>query len=370
MLSICKEDNFKELLNGIENVENVYIYGTGLAAVRGQRALEQLGISIRGFIDKKADGSGILCGEKILPLSQIDQKSKIFIYANPEYGIHERLKKEGYENWVYVDPSYSYLYDDTYVERTYKQVISDRNKIEDVYSLLSDDKSREIYEAVINQRISHCMSVQRFSTFYDHNQYFGNDIVSSICGCYVDCGAYTGDTLKRFLSQIKSCKYSYHAFEADCSNSNQIELYCRENNISNVAVHSLAAWNEDTELYFEQDGIYEKFGGTVKSSSGKESSRIVRANSIDNVVCEKIDMIGMDIEGAEKQAIWGAKSHIENDYPILAISAYHRLQDLWEIPLEILRISADYNFFFRQHRWNIDDTVCYAVPKSRNVRCK
>lgn len=364
MFSICKKDNFKELLRRAENAEDVYIYGTGLAAVRGKSALKHLGINISGFIDKDADGTGMLCGEKILPLSLINHQSEIFIFANPEYGIHERLKKKGYENWVYIDPTYSYLYDDTYVDRTYKQVISDRDKIEDVYNLLSDDKSRAIYDVVVNQRISHCVPVQKFSTFFDHNQYFGNDIVSSICGCYVDCGAYTGDTLKRFLNQIESHKYSYHAFEAERSNSNQIEMYCRKNNIPNVTTHCLAAWNEDAKLCFEQDGSEEKVGGTVMSSVG-ESALLVYANSIDNVVCEKIDMIGMDIEGAERQAILGAKTHIENDYPILAISVYHRLEDLWEIPLEILQIRADYDIFFRQHRWNIDDTVCYAIPKTR-----
>ena len=206
------------------------------------------------------------------------------------------------------------------------------------------------------------MPVQEFCDFFNHNQYFSNDIVPSISGCYVDCGAYTGDTLQRFLKQIGSRRYSYHAFEADDSNSDQIKRFCRENGILDVKVHCMAVWDDETTLLFELDGNNQKVTGMC-SISDTGSGETVSSNSIDNIVQEKIVMIGMDIEGAEIHAIFGAKAHIKTDHPILAISAYHRLEHLWEIPLEILKICEDYNIYFRHHRWNIEDTICYAIPK-------
>ena len=43
----------------------------------------------------------------------------------------------------------------------------------------------------------------------------------------------------------------------------------------------------------------------------------------------------MDIEGAEYEALLGARGTISKYRPGLAISLYHRPADLWQIPLLI-----------------------------------
>lgn len=76
----------------------------------------------------------------------------------------------------------------------------------------------------------------------------------------------------------------------------------------------------------------------------------------------KVSLIKMDIEGAEIDALKGARNLIKNNNPKLAICVYHRLEDLWNVPLSIMSISSDYTYYLRHHSPVIWDSVCYAVP--------
>ncbi len=49
------------------------------------------------------------------------------------------------------------------------------------------------------------------------------------------------------------------------------------------------------------------------------------------------------------------------DSPILAVSVYHKKNDIWKIPLEILRINPEYRFYMGHYKTGWDDTVLYAV---------
>ena len=71
--------------------------------------------------------------------------------------------------------------------------------------------------------------------------------------------------------------------------------------------------------------------------------------------------IKMDIEGAEKEALMGAKEIIKRRKPKLAICAYHKPEDIYELPQTILGIRDDYRFVLRQHEYGCYDTVLYAV---------
>ena len=71
--------------------------------------------------------------------------------------------------------------------------------------------------------------------------------------------------------------------------------------------------------------------------------------------------IKMDIEGAEHKAIEGAKNIIANNKPRLAISIYHKQEDLWDLPKLLLDIRPDYKFYIRHYTMGFADTVLYAV---------
>jgi hypothetical protein len=75
--------------------------------------------------------------------------------------------------------------------------------------------------------------------------------------------------------------------------------------------------------------------------------------------------IKMDIEGAELDALAGARRSIQTHRPILSISVYHKQDDLWRIPLFIHTLVEDYRLFLRPHEVDGKELVCYAAPANR-----
>jgi hypothetical protein len=71
--------------------------------------------------------------------------------------------------------------------------------------------------------------------------------------------------------------------------------------------------------------------------------------------------IKLDIEGAEREALLGAKNIIAKYKPKLAICAYHKPEDVYELAETIASIRSDYNFVLRQHENGVLETILYAV---------
>ena len=97
----------------------------------------------------------------------------------------------------------------------------------------------------------------------------------------------------------------------------------------------------------------------------EEGDKIIETVNLDEDIKEKIDIIKMDIEGEEYNALIGCKNHIINDKPILLISVYHNNTDLFRIPKLIYEYNNNYKFYLRNYGNNIFPTeiVLYAILK-------
>ena len=76
----------------------------------------------------------------------------------------------------------------------------------------------------------------------------------------------------------------------------------------------------------------------------------------------RLSLLKMDIEGAEKETLIGSSNIIKSNNPLLAISVYHKPEDLWEIALIISKMSNCYEFYLRVYGQQTFDTVLYCVP--------
>ena len=99
----------------------------------------------------------------------------------------------------------------------------------------------------------------------------------------------------------------------------------------------------------------------------RSGNDIVPLRCLDSLVIEgivpKFDFLKMDIEGAELSALKGATSSIRRFQPNLAISLYHKPNDIWEIPLYIAEQFPFYNMYIEHYTIHDEETVLYCTTK-------
>ena len=78
--------------------------------------------------------------------------------------------------------------------------------------------------------------------------------------------------------------------------------------------------------------------------------------------------IKFDVEGAELEALRGTRELIVAAQPLLAVSIYHRPDDLWELPIYLKSLDPNYRLFLRTQGEDGMDVICYAVPAGMTSR--
>jgi FkbM family methyltransferase len=181
----------------------------------------------------------------------------------------------------------------------------------------------------------------------------------------VDCGAFDGDTVRRFLRTRGDAFRSVIACEPDPANRARFEQWSATlptETRRKIRVAPFAVGAQKGKARFEATGTA---GSGVDSSGSFE----VAVASIDNLTAETPPtLIKMDVEGAELEALEGARNSIEAHAPVLAVCVYHRSDHLWRIPLSIASLSDRYQFYLRAHAEDCWDVTCYAIPEGRVVR--
>lgn len=174
---------------------------------------------------------------------------------------------------------------------------------------------------------------------------------------FVDAGCFDGLTTKQFFTWCKGEAYSY-CFEPDSKNINLIKKNLHNRN--NYEIVPKALWSGNRTLVMEAKG---NFATSVGEDTNNINLQMIEAVSLDDFLDGgEATFIKMDIEGAEVEALLGAKKTIAEQKPRLAISIYHKTDDIWRIPDTILRCCPDYRFYLRHYSFSDYDTVLYAIP--------
>jgi len=190
-------------------------------------------------------------------------------------------------------------------------------------------------------------------------QYFPPDFFRlSHQECFVDCGAFDGDTLAVFAEQTGGHFRRYIALEPEPANLAKLESTVAGNVVlrDRVTVHPYAVGGRREELRFSSAG-----DGSGVSADGE---LIVQAVALDELLADDTPtFIKMDIEGFELEALAGASGCIRRCRPKLAICVYHRPDHLWRIPLAIHELLPDSRMTMRSYQQDGRETVCYCLPK-------
>jgi len=223
-----------------------------------------------------------------------------------------------------------------------------------LFDNLEDDKSKETLIGFISGRIT--SDYHYYKEVFVENNYFVEGIVSlGAEEVFIDCGAFNGDTVCEFVRRTKSYSKIY-AFEADASNFKLLESCIKENNFPNISIYNKAVWNKEATITFDTtEDVLSRVSGT--------GSITVQAVALDDVVNCPVTHIKMDIEGAEYEALEGAKGIIAAYKPKLTIAVYHKYDDIIRIPLLIKKIEPNYKLYLRHHMPCGAELILYAIPR-------
>lgn len=241
------------------------------------------------------------------------------------------------------------------------------NKDENLYVLISVidyNNHEEIYNQLMDMGIPD-NRVFRSIPGYEYNLeniYFEKGIMVPRKGdVFCDIGAYDMWNTEQF---IKFCpEYgNVYAFEADPVSFEKCQENIIKKQLCRVEAFNLGVWSESSEISFESAPNGE-YGGSRISEQG---TLAVKTVALDEFLADKkIDIIKMDIEGAEWEALKGARAIIEKQKPCLCLSVYHKKWDILELPLYIKSLNPGYKFYMRHHTWGIWDTVLYAIDEKQ-----
>lgn len=220
-----------------------------------------------------------------------------------------------------------------------------------IHDLLKDEKSKEIFSTLVEYRLTVDLNLMVDFSYIPNEQYFP-DFLKLEKEIFADVGGFDGQTSLEFIKRCPDYNAVYF-FEPSQSN---LDL-AKKNLVQHSNVHFFAKGlsNIFAELKFKSND------GSASTIS-ELGDVTIEVDALDNLVTEKITFLKMDIEGAESLAIEGAKQHILNDHPKMAIAVYHKADDFWKIPQQILTIRDDYDLFLRHYTEGTDETVMYFLP--------
>lgn len=346
--------------------KKVVIYGRSMTALYAYLELRNLRADILGFTDTWAKEGEVFAGQKVYSIDGLADIENLVIYIATNNVTFKReimytLEKYSMENAVLACRGVVYgagEYDT--VKMGELQKVND-SKIKYVMEHLGDRKSKETYKNLLNYRITNDRTMIEEVYENSHKQYFPVQEFLNHCEneVFIDAGGFDGGTTIDFLEWSNYQYKKVYILEAD---DTMYDICCEVvniNKLSNVEVIKKAAYSCEKQLYFDNSNFASGSGKIVEENENNNGGW-VEAVSIDNLL-EEATFIKMDIEGAEKEALIGAEATIRKCHPKLAISVYHKEDDLWEIPYYLMKKYPFYKFYLRQYTPITVETVLYAT---------
>ena len=250
-----------------------------------------------------------------------------------------------YSQFNLIDPPFIMDFKENYEQN--------KGEYEQTYNLLEDEKSKEVFTKLLNFKLSFDYAFMEGFTNNHTAQYFDEEIIPKIENIsFVDGGGYVGDTATEVIKNYPDFKKIY-LIEPIPEN---IRIAKRElGHLTNIEFLTCGVSNKKATLTFNEEKSFSTLYGN--------GSKSVEVDTIDNIIKEKIDYIKLDIEGAEQDAIEGAKESIKKYKPILAICIYHKAEDWYKVPQKVLAIESNYKLYIRHYMEGIFETVMYFIPK-------
>ncbi|MDR0917709.1 MAG: FkbM family methyltransferase [Oscillospiraceae bacterium] len=327
--------------------------------------LKQNNIKIKSILDNNAEIWGDFEGIQTLsPLSLYSENpEKIVILITSGSGFCLEI----YKYIMDIDEKFNIFFWNVLSDKKNSEIsvnlFENYEKIKSVEALFADNTSKMIYRNIINRRI---IGYDVFSDLMikTDTQYLLPEMYKKMnpSEVIIDCGAYNGDSIKKFSRFFGDNLKKVYAVEASAENLKLLNKVTVPNVEIEVIPYGLSDKSGRCE-FWEYENQTSDNCISKKSEDFKISRTIeIELRSIDEIIPEDADitLIKMDIEGEEYNSLIGAFKTIERCLPRLAISIYHSAEDYYRIPLLLFERFPEYKFALRHHTRHFFDTILYA----------
>lgn len=318
----------------------VYIYGMGDGAMKIMSVFKKYGIKTSGIFASDDFVRGhYFEGFRVMRLSEVEELEPDFAvvlaFAAGYEELVDRIKMINQKHKLYV-PDVPVIGSGLF---TYDYCKEHAEQFQEVYDLLADQQSKKVYASIINFKISGDIKYLEDITSTKTEIY--KDIIKpNLNEHYVDLGAYNGDTIKELLEITRNRYVRIYAMEPDRKNFKKLCRYIEGKN--HIYAYNNAAWCVDTQLPFSSKS------GRQSSLATSSGTKFIESKSVDSMLGgNEATLIKMDVEGAEREALWGASQTIAKYNPRLMVALYHRNEDLFELPLLVHKLNPKYKLYIR-----------------------
>ena len=333
------------------------------AAEEGRRLLAlcaERGIAVRGIVDDDPRKQTMrIDSHRVCPassLDSLDRSTPVVVASHRVLRPVERLRGMGFTHVApfallqVLDPERFAPH--IFYVGLIEDLLEHRSRYVELAALVADDMSRRVLDAVVGFRLT--LEAEVLRPIVEEELYAPRGLLTYADDeVYVDAGSYDGDTIRLFMERVHGRFSRILAFEPDRATFERLVAnFAAENRVEpfNLGLHRARA-----VLGFDDAGTR----GSALVDRGASEIPVVGLDEVARG--DRVTYIKMNIEGAEIDALRGAGQTIRRWRPKLAVAAYHRPADLWQVPATIREIYPGYRLYLRQHDGGLIESVVYAL---------
>lgn len=350
-----------------ELATGAWIYGAGMFGQRIAALLKQHNLPILGFIDRRGavlrevNGFPVTAPSDFTPF-QAQAGTFVMAISSPTdvtdvIGFARSLPFKHVVLTADLPDAFGEAADNYWL--TSRSFLKDNfASLRSAAHLFHDEVSLRTLTQLIRYRITGDSS--HHPTFDLEHQYFPPDLPGFDHPItLVDGGAFDGDTFRSMIAHNIPLRH-WIAFEPDEKNFAALSKTAAQAECA-VTLFPCGLSDRQHQIHFSNDGK-----SSSKITLDGSSEITIQCVALDAVLQgQQVDYIKLDIEGAELSALAGMAKTIERCRPRLAISAYHKPDDLWEIARTATQIVPAARLFLRQHAGSGFESVIYALPEEQ-----
>ncbi|MDD3012975.1 MAG: FkbM family methyltransferase [Candidatus Gastranaerophilales bacterium] len=330
-------------------------------------------IQIVSFIDSKKidqiDGIPIL---KIKELADSDLEYDLILVSPFKIKEVDNIKynsdshKLKIVQWDLFNLGRTYFVDYTMLEITDEYYLKNKQNYDKAEEILKYEEDKELYREIIKLRLDR-KQLENFRKFLfeyittkNPIQYI--DFINKLnIRTIIDGGVFDGLSLLKFQDLLPTMTdiYGFEPFEKFVKESIFYDFLDK----NKIHIIPLGLWHQKAKLEFKENVANQ--GASKIVNNGQDITELSTI-SIDEFVSEnninKVDLIKLDVEGAELNTLKGSINTIINHRPQLAISIYHSHEEMFSIPIFLNELLENYTFRLGHYTLTSFETILYGIP--------